>query len=945
MRRYEGDGALYDEEEEAPRPQLSPGKRTLTSRIPQAEPDSDASRATGEVAARAGGGQSLGAGPAQLFGRAYGADFGSVRIHTDSAAADAAGAEAFTYGNDIFFGAGRYQPDTNHGAFVLGHELAHVAQQGSEPAPQPRLSDEGAQQALEVGTDADPAEAEASNAARTAMRGGSVSISRSPARVRFFKQATGDKADGGHAYMTEQALLGMGVGGPQAARTARQGNWMRDLSQAMIPTTRPLTQPIFGILNILSIKDFHRGFAWEELGTYDPVEHIDNPALLRGDGAYAQGAMPKVGDDSDIHQSEVIAEHDRDGNVTGHHYAHDAGSEHQAYADIDDRYGRTNLDHGAVMNPGDAAAFQVDESGIPRYMHTSKHLLKVQLKNAARLGRSGNDGRGPRQFASAVHIMQDFYAHSNFCEVALNILIRQGTLRVREANGHMKTLSRDAVLDTRMHANDSHGNPGQANLTRTVGQGRNRRVIETMTTGSFTPTDTAASILEEVSDRWKQFNPFKPGSREASELTGAALDYLEMNSPSDFGALSGEVAQIIRDLKPTVEALAPTAANVVEGAGNIGGSAVEHAGEAASWGLGLLNQANAALGGDADYFDSERRAVESTSHRVAGNVRDAGAEGARGIRNVVTQLDDFAASIAKEKSILRRAYDWAYKNINPLQWAADAAKHIPVIGDRASKLILTAGNQIKAAAEEKLGALWNEVIDDGVDKINAVIGAVRAHTNMQDQRRAGRGSGIQAWAERKAGGVGDMYDDNGHPTNGIAPDSYSVPSHTEIGKDHADVTQGARDQQADSSHDPVSHHEEESGADSSHGGADEHGHVHGGAFLANVAETLASMATRACATPVSNAWDAVASAHDPSAAAQYDDDIERAVNLYFAHPSSSSYWVGPMRAAAGSTLGPDIIAHLDAARAGTPAQGEVFAGPGDDRNASADDDEHPEYTD
>src|SRR5204863_9288507 len=38
-------------------------------------------------------------------------------------------AQAFTYGQDIYFGAGRYQPGTEGGRELLAHELAHTVQQ------------------------------------------------------------------------------------------------------------------------------------------------------------------------------------------------------------------------------------------------------------------------------------------------------------------------------------------------------------------------------------------------------------------------------------------------------------------------------------------------------------------------------------------------------------------------------------------------------------------------------------------------------------------------------------------------------------------------------------------------------------------------------------------------------------------------------------------------
>lgn len=61
-----------------------------------------------------------------------GADFSQVRLHTDEKAAqmsDSVQAQAFTHGQDIYFNAGKYQPNTLSGKRLLAHELTHVTQQ------------------------------------------------------------------------------------------------------------------------------------------------------------------------------------------------------------------------------------------------------------------------------------------------------------------------------------------------------------------------------------------------------------------------------------------------------------------------------------------------------------------------------------------------------------------------------------------------------------------------------------------------------------------------------------------------------------------------------------------------------------------------------------------------------------------------------------------------
>lgn len=62
----------------------------------------------------------------------FGHDFGRVRVHTDSRAAQSAdllAADAYTAGHDIIFGRGQFSPGTTEGRRLLAHELTHVLQQ------------------------------------------------------------------------------------------------------------------------------------------------------------------------------------------------------------------------------------------------------------------------------------------------------------------------------------------------------------------------------------------------------------------------------------------------------------------------------------------------------------------------------------------------------------------------------------------------------------------------------------------------------------------------------------------------------------------------------------------------------------------------------------------------------------------------------------------------
>ncbi|HXP90033.1 MAG TPA: DUF4157 domain-containing protein [Fibrobacteria bacterium] len=79
-----------------------------------------------------GGGQPLDPEARAFFEPRLGADFGSVRIHSDASAAGSVrglGARAFTVGSRLAFDSGQYSPGTSDGKNLLGHELAHVIQQ------------------------------------------------------------------------------------------------------------------------------------------------------------------------------------------------------------------------------------------------------------------------------------------------------------------------------------------------------------------------------------------------------------------------------------------------------------------------------------------------------------------------------------------------------------------------------------------------------------------------------------------------------------------------------------------------------------------------------------------------------------------------------------------------------------------------------------------------
>jgi len=111
-----------EEEEEVIQPKRNTDKETKAT--PEIE---------NHISRTRGLGNPLPFAPRAFMEERFGVDFSPVRIHADSEAARMAralNAEAFTYGRDIYFGEGRYRPETTEGKKLLAHELTHVVQEG-----------------------------------------------------------------------------------------------------------------------------------------------------------------------------------------------------------------------------------------------------------------------------------------------------------------------------------------------------------------------------------------------------------------------------------------------------------------------------------------------------------------------------------------------------------------------------------------------------------------------------------------------------------------------------------------------------------------------------------------------------------------------------------------------------------------------------------------------
>ncbi len=166
------------------------------------------------------GGHPLDTGTRTFMESRFGTDFSQVRVHTDGTAAAAArsvGALAYTSGQQIVFGAGRYSPSTTTGKRLLAHELTHVVQQRKGAAPVP-------QAASAVSQPTDASEHEAVATADQILGGQAPAVTHAPSA---FVQR--DLADVGKAIGIGLGVAGglglVGVGIAALAGAFRSTRW------------------------------------------------------------------------------------------------------------------------------------------------------------------------------------------------------------------------------------------------------------------------------------------------------------------------------------------------------------------------------------------------------------------------------------------------------------------------------------------------------------------------------------------------------------------------------------------------------------------------------------------------------------------------------------------------------------------------------------------------
>jgi hypothetical protein len=261
------------------------------------------------------------------------------------------------------------------------------------------------------------------------------------------------------------------------------GNWLRDYSQLLDPKiVRPPGLPkdlgkylsraaLTQIVDVLAGSEFHDlryqnraefGVTPARLGVYKPSEHIDNPKNIK-----PEPADPKTID----------------------------------------------KDFEPWVTPG-SALLQIDpKTSMKRYIMRSRDFMSSELNTAISMGKTPD---GMRHFGSALHVLEDYFAHSNFCELSLRKL------------GH------STVLPWTSTANCTHRYP--------------------VVTGMFGSTDVIASLAEPIAHKlfgvesW-EFKASKPGDRSDGEkimliLLSEHSDQRYYKAFQDFLKLRDRIARI-----------------------------------------------------------------------------------------------------------------------------------------------------------------------------------------------------------------------------------------------------------------------------------------------------------------------------------------------------------------------------------------------------------------
>ena len=169
-------------------------------------------------------------------------DFSGVRVHADGRAAESAqavSALAYTVGKNVVFDQGQFNPHSDSGRKLLAHELAHVVQQKSDPAPSALP--------FRIGSPTDPAETQADRLADE-VTGGGIAHNDGPAQQSSGSTATLRRVVNERKVGCRTAgIPSLGISGPDAVQAIRDANDEAILLSQRAENTLEIERLTFGI--------------------------------------------------------------------------------------------------------------------------------------------------------------------------------------------------------------------------------------------------------------------------------------------------------------------------------------------------------------------------------------------------------------------------------------------------------------------------------------------------------------------------------------------------------------------------------------------------------------------------------------------------------------------------------------------------------------------------
>lgn len=823
-----------------------------------------------------------------MASKGLGRSMGDVSVH-EGAEVDqllaTLGMRALTWGTAIL--------RTRAGAddTVMLHELVHIAQHdGRAPSGRAQVS---------TGAGGGQAETQADAGASALLSGDTVKVARQAPAARGFgatapvHEGARDQSAVCHENQTVDPAMDAGFSQAEA-NNIYSGNWQRDMNQLLLPILQPANPAIYEILSIAHTKHFGTPLPGPgEMGTYDPVEHIDNPAGLVGSGVYDQNG------DTASSTRTMGGDHDPLGSLDPRYLQEAANAQAEA-APLRDGVRGDGSEQGEAT---EMAAFQVDQSGIPMYLRASRTQLIQSLVGAVGMSRQ-EDGRsrGLRMVGEALHVMQDYYAHSNFCEIAMNILLRErGTTRYNaegqvDANG--RTLEEIFAASGRSLGEfnlDSlvHEITTDANGERVVHQDENltHNDREVMATGTFMLSDTIQSLKEKLLNAVDELNPFKEKTPEPSEWTIAVFNWIQGNPAYVSGVDTSGIASSIRAVGPALRTITEGAGVVVGGAGAVAEGVASGAG--AVGGL-LVDASPVGIAYQLATGESAGDAVRGAGDEVGGAASAEAQAVTTGLDRLNQGLEEMAVNV--ETLSLAEVYRHAYTSTSPWLRLSTWVREIPLVGDALADELKKSEDAVRDLARELLASLWEKALKQVIAEVDALVSTSVGSTEVTED------NGAQTMTQPTHTDIAkdfDQHDHGTHETTSVIEEvsEWARDLGNEGGRTLDELGESARqlpgvgEPLSDLLHDTaegVSSENMERGLDDPH----QHQHRHGGAWLAGLANGMAHASSRAILGAVRAQMDGPV-----APGAEVESALAPVVNTWMAHPEDCrGTWSGSFMA-------------------------------------------------